>query len=155
MSIKRLFPGVRLLHHSVYTDYRKTKKVAASRKVKGREEVRKILDCICKHVGQGIVDTPGGVLLDGVGYFFIWKVPRKMQYFSIRPGEDGGLKENYNFHTGHYMYLPTFIPTKPKASVLQGWGMDKTFHSGIKKGVANKLKNGTQYQMYAHTLKQI
>lgn len=151
MSIKRLFAGIKLLHFSVYTEYRSYENIPKSRKIVGREKLREVLDCICKHVGKGIVESPGGVVLDGVGYFFIWKVPRKTTFFTVRGGE--GSTENYNYHTGHHMYLPTFIPTKPKVSVLQAWAMDKTFHSNIKSELNENLKNGKDYRMYVSSMK--
>ena len=153
MAIKRLFPGVKLLHHSIYTEYRKYDKIAKTKKVKGREELRNVMDVICKHIGKGIVESPGGVLVDNLGYFFVWKVPRKGTYFMRTTDKEK--QENYNFHTDHHLYLPTFVPTKPKISVIQGWGMDKTFHEEVKQGIASKLRGGETYRMYAHSIKQI
>ena len=153
MALNRLLDGIKLQHHSIYTFYRSYNKIPKTKKVKGREELRKVIDCICKNIGEGIVENPGGVIVDGLGYFFVWMPPRKGTYFTIRPGE--GSTENYNYHTDHYMYFPTFLPFKPKIRTLQAWTMDKAFCDNVKLGIRDKLEEGGKYRMYAHTLKQI
>lgn len=152
MALNRLADGTKLLHHSIYTEYRKYDKIPKTKKVKGREELRKVMDCICKHIGEGVVENPGGVVVDGLGYFFVWMPPRKGTYF--QKGKEGSTEE-YNYHTDHYMYFPTFIPMKPRVKVLNAWTMDKTFHEQVRLGVRDKLKGGAKFRMYAHTLKQL
>jgi len=152
MALNRLVSGIKLQHHSIYTEYRAYNKILDKNKVSNREELRKIIDCICKHIGQGVTDYPGGVIVEELGYFFIWMPPRKGT-FGIK--KEGGIEEGYNYHTNHHMYFPTFLPFKPKVRTLQAWTMDKTFCNNIKQELCRKLKEGGKYRMYTNTLKQI
>ena len=152
MALNRLVDGTKLLHHSIYTEYRKYEDIPKTKKVKDREELRKVMDCICKHIGEGVVENPGGVIVDGLGYFFVWMPPVKGTYFKK---QEGGSTKEWNYHTNHYMYFPTFIPTRPKIRILNAWTMDKAFHEQVRGGITNKLKSGGKYRMYVHTLKQL
>lgn len=138
--------------HVAYTKYKKEGKIPAKHAASDRKELRKILKTISKHMAEGVVECPGGVHLKGIGYFFNWKCPRKMTYHIKKEGE--GLEEHFNHHTGHYMFLPTFVPMAGKLDLISSWTMDKTFNQNVKDKVRDKLKKGFRYNNYLHSLKR-
>lgn len=150
---RRLVDAVRLLNHKVGTAYRKYKGVSSKNRLKDREEVRKMLKTICKHIGDELVEREGGVQIEGLGYFFVWKIPRKMTYNLQVRGE--GLKEHYNHHSGHYMYSPTFLPVVSSRKPYQYWKIENTFERSLKKRIKDKIVKGFKYKMYPHSLQKL
>lgn len=139
--------------HVEYNKYVKKGGIPSKHVAGDREEVRKILKTICEHIADGMVKCPGGVFIKGIGYFFNWKVPRKMAYHTTPKG--GKFEEHFNHHTNHYMFLPTYIPMAGKLDLRANWTMDKQFNHNIRKGVEINLKKGFKYTNYLHTLKKV
>lgn len=139
--------------HVIYNKFVREGKIPKKHVSEDREEMRKILKTICKHIATGMVECPGGVYIKGIGYFFNWKSPKKMPYHTTIKGK--GLKENFNYHTNHYMFFPTYVPMASKTHFRSSWTMDKQFNHNIKKGVAEKLKSGFKYTNYLHSLKSL
>ena len=150
---KKLAKPFLLLHHSIHTDYLKYKKIPAKYRVKGREELRRIVKSICKHIGNEIVDRKAGVHISGLGYFFIWKIPRKMTYHKKVKG--GNLEENFNYHTDHYMYSPVLLPSLDQDSTLAHWSMDNSFVGNIKQGVKKNVMAGFKYKIYPYSIRRL
>lgn len=138
--------------HVAYTKFIKDGKLPITHKT-DREEMRLILKTMCKHIANGMVETPGGVYIKKIGYFFNWMSPRKMSYHLKIKG--GKLKELFNYHSDHYMYFPTFIPMSPRLHMRSNFTMDKQFNHLIKIGVSKKIKEGFKYKNYMHSIKSI
>lgn len=139
--------------HVAYTKYaRQEGKIPKKHIAQGREEMRKILTCICKHIAEGMVEEPGGVYIKGIGYFFNWKCPRKMSYHLTIKGKEP--EEHFNYHTNHYMYFPTFVPMTSRLHARANWTMDKQFDHRIGHGIMHKLKAGFKYRNYLYSLKK-
>jgi len=136
-----------------YNKYVKEGKIPQKHVAEDREEMRKILKTLCKHVATGIVECPGGVYIKGFGYFFNWKPPRKMAYHLLIKGEK--LEERFNYHTNQYMFLPTYVPMAGKLHMRSSWTMDKQFNQKIKTGVSEKLRSGFEYRNYLFSLKKV
>lgn len=139
--------------HVEYNKYVKEGNMPQKHIAQDREEMRKILQTICKHIAVGVVDCPGGVYIKGIGYFFNWKPPRKMSYHTAPKGEK--LEEHFNYHTDHYMFLPTYVPMSGKLHMRTNWTMDKQFNHKVKSGVAENLKKGFEYRNYLFSLKKV
>ena len=142
-----------LLHHSIYTEYLNYKKMPVSHRIKGREEVRNIVKTICKHIGNEIVDRKAGVHINGLGYFFIWKIPKKMTYNKKIKGV--GLEENFNYHTNNYMYSPILLPSLDKKDTLAYWSMDNSFVNKLKQGVKKNVMAGFKYKIYPYSIRRL
>lgn len=153
---RRVMTPYKLMNHKThvaYTKYVREGNIPQRYKAKGgREEMREILTCICKHIAEGMVEVPGGVYIKGWGYFFNWKCPRKMPYHINIEG--GGREEHFNYHTNHYMYFPTYLPMSPILHPRHNWTMDKQFNHNIGNGVSRKLKAGFKYRTYMYSLKK-
>ena len=138
--------------HVAYTEYTKRKRsIPTIHIAEGREEMRKILKTICKHIAEGMIEKQGGVYIKRLGYFFNWMPPRKMTYHIKIKG--GHLEEHYNYHTNHYMYFPTFIPMAAKLETRVSWTMDKQFNHVIRRRCAEKIRAGFKYKNYSHSIK--
>lgn len=143
--MKKLTGVFRVLDDGIYTEYKKyrlPKKV----KCKDRNELKKVVKAIFKVISEELLEKQYGVYLDGFGYFFIWKIPRKMTYNIMNKG--GKVEEHYNYKTNNYMYSPIFIASK----YYKGWSMDNTFNKTFKKKLKDKLVSGFKYKTYLNSL---
>jgi hypothetical protein len=137
--------------HVYYGKYVKRKRLAKTYTAKDRKEFLEIMNAICRHIAQGVIEAPGGVYIRNIGYFFNWMPPLKNAYSLVTKGKK--LEDRYNFHTDHYFIFPTFIPMAGVVNPRSSWTMDKQFHYKIKRGCAARVKQGFQYRNYIHTLK--
>lgn len=147
---RRLAESYKLLDYRIYTEYLKYEKIPEKHKVKNRRELRKIVKTICKHIGNEIVDRQGGVHIKRLGYFFVWKIPRKMTYTTQVKG--GSLKENFNHHSYHYMYSPIFLPSLDSKNTFKNWSMDNSFSVNVKQGIKHKVRAGFKYKIYPFSI---
>jgi hypothetical protein len=147
---RRLAKSFKLLDHTVYTEYLKYDKIPQKHRVSDREELRKILKTICENIGTELVERNGGVHIRRLGYFFVWKIPRKMTYTTqVRNGK---LKESYNHHTRHYMFSPIFLPSIDRMRTLKNWSMDNAFTRRVKDGIKEKVRAGFDYKIYPYSI---
>lgn len=148
---RRLAQAFNLLNHTIYTEYLDyNERIPEKHRVKDREELRQIVKSICKHIGEELVERKGGVHVRRLGYFFVWKIPRKMTYTTQVRG--GNLKESFNHHSNHYMYSPVFLPSLDKRKTLKNWSMDNSFCSSVKQGIKKKIKSGFDYKIYPFSI---
>jgi hypothetical protein len=137
--------------HVYYNRYIKKKRLLKRYTAKDRPEMMKILKTICKHIAEGMIESPGGVYVKDIGYFFNWMPPRKNSYHLQIKG--GKLEEHFNFHTDHYFIFPTYIPMAGILNPRSSWTMDKQFNHNITARCSQKIREGFQYRNYIHTLK--
>jgi len=144
----RLGSTFRLLDHNIWKEYKKNyppKKFS----FENREEFKSVVKEICKVISERIVNSEGGVLIQGLGYFFNWKVPNKKGYTITRTG--GSIEKKYNLYGAKHMHLPTFLPSEE----LEGWSMDGTFNKALKRRLRDNLYQNKQYKMYPFSFKNI
>lgn len=137
-----------LLDKTKYTKYRE--KFIKKDRVKDRQTFLDIYGDIFREIGNELVERDGGVNITNFGYFFIWKVPRKRAYKTVRKGVGEVVK--YNHHTDNYSYMLQFYPSNKH---LKHWRMDNSFNSSLKKRVAKQLFSGKKYKMYLYSLKEL
>ena len=89
----------------------------------------KIIRLFLKKIGDKMIDISSGVLINRIGYFFVYKHPF---VFRTRIGMKH-LKR----------YIPTFIPIEN--SIFKYWSMDFKFSTKIVNGIDNRIKNGYRY----------
>lgn len=146
---------LRFLHKGLYPDYQryfKNHQVKKENKPKDREELIVIMKTIFKHIGRNVIDRKAGVLIKGLGYFYMWLVPRKMTFKTQVKGQK--LKEGFNFHTNQRMYNFIFQPLE--TSEFKFWSMDGRLTKPLKKELKTKIINeGVKYKAYPYSLKQL
>lgn len=89
----------------------------------------KIIRLFLKKIGDKMIENRSGVLINRIGYFFVYKHPF---VFRTRIGMKH-LKR----------YIPTFIPIEN--SIFKYWSMDFKFSTKIVNGIDNRIKNGYRY----------
>lgn len=150
---RKLAKSFKLLDHRIYTEYLNYDKIPNKHRVEDRQELRRIVKTICKHIGNELVERQGGVHVRRLGYFFVWKIPRKMTFTTQVRG--GKLKESYNHHSDNHMYSPVFLPALDHRNTLKDWGMDNAFSVNVKQGIKNKVRRGFKYKIYPFSLAKL
>lgn len=150
---KKLADHFLLLHHSINTEYLKYDKIPEKHRAKDREELRFIVKAICECIGKNVVEKPAGVHVRRLGYFFIWKIPRKMTYTINVKG--GSREEKFNYHSDNYMYSPVLLPSLDAKNSFKRWSMDNSFVGNIKQGIKRKVRAGFKYKMYPYSIMKL
>lgn len=117
---------------------------------KDRDELTKILRTICVVMGDFIVERQGGLLMKRLGYFCVWKIPRKLPYKFLVKGQP--LEERFNYHTNYHMYSPIFVPNRNKNIFIRYWSMDSTFDNSVRKRLKNKILAEFKYKNYLYSV---
>lgn len=147
-------PRERILDHRMskaYTEYVKKNKIPKELRAIGRKELFLIVRTILKHISMHLVSKTGGVMIHGLGYFFIWKIPRKMTYHQQTKGKK--IVEKYNYTSNHYMYSPIFFPSGGQNN-MRGWLMDNKFSSKVTSKISEKIQAGVKFRIYPHSLRK-
>lgn len=150
-QLKEIRSVINRFSYKHYNNY--FKKNPKKYRMSNREEWFKFCNDFLEVVAENIVDREAGVMLKGFGYFFVWRVPKKMQYSLMKAGKEK--TEHYSFHTDNHMYSPIFQPLISPANYLRFYSMDNAFSKPIKKGISKKLKNGESYKNYVYTYKKL
>lgn len=147
---KKIVNKKRLLEYSTHKYYVNNYKRTRPKELhaKSRKEFLDIISTFYQIIGEQLVEREGGVCIKELGYFFIWKIPRKMHYDLM--GKEGYVTK-FNYDSDHVMYSPILIPAKR----MRYWYLDKAFNNAVKKALRDKIRSGKKYKMYAHTLKQL
>ena len=148
--MKKILERRTILHHTVNTEYQSyKKKIPIKHQARDRRELRLILKTICKVIATELIERKAGVQIRKLGYFFIWKIPRKM-YTWLMTKE--GLKEIYSYHTDNYQFTPVFLPSIRGHKELKRWRMDNSFCKQFKKDLGKKIRKGMTYKMYPYSI---
>lgn len=150
-----LLPRENILDHKMskeYTAYVKRHDVAKYKRALGRKELFLIVRVLLKHVAKNIVERTGGVFIRNLGYFFVWKIPRRMLYQRRTKGKK--IEEHFNYITDHHMYSPIFMSSGGNSN-LRSWLMDNKFSENVKKGIQARINSGFKYRMYPFSLKKL
>ncbi len=131
-----------------YNAYLERNKIRPEQRIKGKSLQLKVISCIMKHIGKSLVERSGGVMIDKLGYFFIWKVPRKIAL--IKGISKSGAYGEYFTHKSKYVsHSPIFVATSKE---LDCWGMDNKFSRRLKRDYLIKIEEGHKYKMYLYSL---
>jgi len=138
----------RVVDRPLYTKYRKAK-LDKKVKIKGRQEMADLFNCFFETIAEQLIELEGGVNIEGLGYFFIWRIPKKMSYYI--PSAEAHDIDLFNHHTDNYIYAPQFIPTKKN----RVWSMDRNFSFPLKQELCKALKEGRKYKMNLVSLRKM
>lgn len=128
------------------------KKHPRKHRMKDREEWFKFCNDFLEVVADNLIEREAGVMLEGFGYFFVWRIPRKLQYNLKKNGEK---TSHYSFHTDNHIFTPVFQPVVSSSHYLRFYSMDNSFAKPIKRGIRDKLKSGGSYKNYIYTYKKL
>lgn len=117
------------------------------------QEIININNLIFKKVSDKLTSNSSGVVLDGFGYFAIWRTPDKIKIRNLFKGN----KEEFFFnpHSKGLMYFPTLFTDIFKGSILRGWSLDGSFNKKIKSLISLNVRNGFKYKLLYSTVKSM
>lgn len=142
----------RLLDDTNYSTFVKYSKNRRDRNLRivGRNKWEKFINTFCEVVAEGLTESEGGVVLNEIGYFFVWEVPAKIP---IRRYVGNTKEDYYNLHTEGKFFTPVFLPSKKHTSTFNMWSMDNTFSVPVKRKIfSNLTKQNKRYKNYMYTL---
>lgn len=96
-------------------------------------QAKKIASRFCRLLSKAISEHRGGVYIKGLGYFFVYAPPMKVDKFLIRRKVIDWMPE----------YLPTFIPEKD--TCMKFFVMDGFFKGDIGRGIRKRISEGQRY----------
>lgn len=117
------------------------------------QEVVNINHLILKEVSNCLVNNTSGVVLDGFGYFSIWRTPEKIKVRNLAKDNEGEFY--FNPHSKGYFYLPTLFTNVFSNTILKGWSLDGSFNHKIKSQMSTKIKNGLKYKLLYSLVKSL
>lgn len=132
-----------IIDHKAYSYYLKNSKLANRQDISKYSEHGKIISMFYKIVGEKIVESDGGVFIEGLGYFGIIQEMNKKMFMDKRTGE-----KMFNPKTDNIIYNIGFVPIT-KDNVFKPWVFDYSFTKAIKKSLSEKLKSGKKYSFNA------
>jgi hypothetical protein len=132
-----------IVDHKAYQYYKEHSKLANRQDIANYVEHGKIISEFYKIAGKKIVESKGGVFLEGLGYFGIIQEMKKKLAHDRQTGE---LKLNPK--TDNIIYNIAFVPID-KDNILRPWVFDYSFSRSIKKALCEKLKSGMTYSFNA------
>lgn len=117
------------------------------------QEVIRVNQLILKEVADKLLSNTSGVVLDGFGYFVMWKTPEKMRIRNLSEGSSGEFY--FNPHSKGFLYLPTLFTDVYSGTPLKGWSLDGGFNASLKKKISTKIKNGFKYTLLYSLVKSL
>lgn len=151
-KLSKYAPRKRLLDHSTYIHYKESN-IPKSFRVESYSEFLKISRALLHEASKMITDSVGGLVLDKIGYFGHWRLPRKRIF--KRPF-NGGAKLMTNVHSDRYFYVTQFMPNVFKTNRFKGWSLCRSYNSKrIKNRRFTRLKEGMRYKFYFTLLKNM
>lgn len=112
--------------------------------ITNNNDVKKVVSEIFKVTAKHIVDNIGGVFLNRIGFFGVWR--------SFKPlvASAGYPRPRMNKMTDGYQYFLHYSSDVNKNSKFSDWTMDRTFNRAIKSELSKRLNNGVKYRNYLY-----
>lgn len=110
-------------------------------------EYKKVAATALKILARHISDNTGGIAIKGLGYFFVWKIPKRhLCNFTERFQKMEGPRAMYDNR-----YCITFYPIKK----YREWHSDGPMGKQVKRRVKENIRAGFKYKMYLHSLEKM
>jgi hypothetical protein len=106
-----------------------------------KAEIHKLGVAIMREISIQALEYPGGLLLKDFGYFFIYRIEKKLRKRITPKGQKH--RYLYSHHTNNHVYSPLFIPVNTRYKKM--WTMDGTFSKKFKRRLHDKLKSGERF----------
>lgn len=133
---------VSIIDHKAYRFYLDHSKIANREDVKHYVEHGKILAQAYEIIGEKIVESEGGIFIEGFGYFGVVQASKGM--YRDAPH----LQKKLNPATDNIIYRIGFVPIS-KNNNLKPWVFDSSYYKSIKQGLKKALKSGKKYSFNA------
>lgn len=117
------------------------------------QEIININKLIFQEVADNIIENKSGVVLDGFGYFCIWRSPERLRIRNLFKDNEGEFF--FNPHSKGYFYLPTLFTNVLSSTILKGWSLDGSFNHKIKSKMSVKIRNGFKYNILYSLVKSL
>lgn len=139
----------RVISYSILTGseflsfYRSKMKKLTRSKYKRITDTATIQKCISEIFGvvaDCISECDGGVNMNGLGYFGVWRSANPMVHMKNYSGI------HMNVHSKGYQYFLDFFPDTQRNKATQLLRMDRMFNETLKSKVSNNLKSGKRYK---------
>ena len=142
--------GAILFDYDFYTIYNKEKKkVRKDLRINKRQEFLSFAKLFSRTIGKELMEREAGVSIKGLGYFYVYLMPRKMAVrFWNNKNE---LADGIMYHTDGRLYSYCYIPSKQ----FRFWSMDNTFTNEHKRELYRRLIGGQRYNGYPYTMKKL
>jgi hypothetical protein len=119
-----------------------------SHRINDRAEFLRFCRLFFKKVSEELMEREAGVCIKGLGYFYVYLIPRKMTgFFHTSEGQ----QEVFNHHTDNHTYALCYVPNKKFGL----WSMDASFSDKMRKQIAKNLSGGLRYNGYPYTMKKM
>ncbi len=139
-----------LLDYPLFTIYNKLKKkVKKELRFNDRSEFLAFGRLFFKTIGKELVEREAGVSIKGLGYFYVYLIPRKMAVTYW--GKENKMVDSIMYHTDGRVYTYCYIPSKK----FEYWSMDTTFTANNKKELYERLMAGQRYNGYPFSIKKL
>ncbi len=112
--------------------------------------VKRIVSEICREVKNGLIESEGGVLMKGWGYFYVNRSFGKVLHYRRENGVITGL--DMNFANGGYRYNLIFLPRLDGPKSLSGWSFDYMLTDAIWYKIKDNLRKGLRYKAFPFTV---
>ncbi len=128
-----------IIDYQAFKYYRENSKLKGKGNISNYVEHGKIISRFYEKVGEKIVESPGGVFIEGIGYFsgIVDMLKSYTAYFK------GSI--NLNRNTSGYKFFLIFIPIA-KDNTLREWVADGSFMIKVKSKFSKFLKEGIKYK---------
>ena len=111
-----------------FRDYYKKRTILEKDKRLHEYDNDRIIRLFIKKLKDKIINTPSGVHINRIGYFYVHMIPFNIKWYTIKK-----IKK----------YHPTFIPTE--ASIFKFWTMDFHFSRNLINEIQKRVKDGYRY----------
>jgi hypothetical protein len=142
-TIKGIGGSFSIIDHKAYQYYMQNSKLFNRKDVENYVEHGKIISMFYKIAGEKLIEAPGGIFLEGLGYFGIIQEMKKKLYHNRATGV-----LEMNPKTDNTIYNIGYVPIN-KENSFKTWVFDYSFTNKIKKALCISLKSGNKYSFNA------
>jgi hypothetical protein len=130
-----------------FYDYYKKNRKKTCKSIYQYNDFKKSVGSLMSSLRYLIQEKEGGVYIQNLGYFTVFKTPVKTKKVNIFDSSLKGLLKQYRWYPYFFgdMDNNTFIP----------WSMSKTFLPLLNSQIQSKIKKGKKYKLYYSTLKTL
>jgi len=138
----------------MWPHYNKFKqKIPKIHRITNRNLYIKVVIEIFKTIAFDVVNNRGGVAIKNLGYFFVFRSPKKRIASYVYP--DGTSEMYYNQKKDARYIEPMFYPVKERHLPPYCWSMDNSYVHSIAQSVKENVYAGKKYKNYIYTVQKL
>lgn len=126
-----------------YKDYRENNRAIATRdNVENFIDYGKVVSKFFEKIGEYVVTSSDGVVIDGLGYFGVVNTNMKVTQLDRRQKV---FEDEFNWETKGYCFSLFFVPENRLPKLIKSYTLDYTFARHVKQKLSLSLKSGNKY----------